>query len=570
MEEEVVFDYASEASGKKTPLKKCTLDARPSKSACSTAKALRCVMVAGALLLVALLFMWKNFNGTRIVTDNPISTVDPFGGDFDIDELIRELNRNGEKIYLSSLTSEGADGCSVDTPVLPKGQPTVITFKTKENTEREAVVYVPDSYPTAVNGTAPRPVALMLLFHGLNNNCKHFLDSTGFMPYADHDGFVIASVCGSVGLLGVGWNAGMCCGFTDDNPDDVSLAKQVVEELSQILCIDKARVISAGFSNGAMLSEVLACEAPATFRAIASVGGVVEARPGNEAGLAACTAAAAKASSTARASVLLIHGTADALVPWGGNAILGFPPLLANLEGWRQRNGCTEETNTTISTETYTNTIYTHCNLSSAVPIRMAGAEAEQPVKRFHSDSYLDLRLMERKETAGQSAKVSVALTGRERFVSHVHPEYLRVGRWNRGATTQRTYKLDSRKARGHQRGLEAVERMKSQKSSHGTMSQGGQEDTYPLLRGQSLQEAHERCANGTHCQPYQSVSATGSKESRKVPMLRDVILRVPIGASQVELVRVDGGSHRWPRDKEFSTTDYIYEFGKRIFGSYS
>ncbi|KAG5464313.1 hypothetical protein LSCM1_00495 [Leishmania martiniquensis] len=577
MAERVVFDWAPEGSCAKAPVKEEALDASSPKSCRSSVKRLSCVIVAGILLLVVPLYIWKGFDEARVVPEDPVSVLVPLGGDLDIDGLIRELNTNGERVYLASLLSQVADGCSAETPVLPKGKQTVVTFKTKENTEREAVVYVPDSYPTMVDGAAPRPVALMLLFHGLNDNCRRFLEVTKFMPYADRDGFVIASVCGSMGFLGHGWNAGMCCGFLGDKPDDVALAKQVVEELSQVLCIDKSRVMSVGFSNGAMLSEVLACEVPATFRAIVSVSGVVEVRPGNEAGLAACTSAAAKASSTARTSVLLVHGTADTLVPWPGNVALGFPSVMADLEGWRERNGCTEETNTTISTDTYTNTIYMHCSvLRSAVPRWIPDEADVEMANCYEGDPVLDVDLVERKAVDARLAKATAAVAREGLRVSHANPEYLSVGRKHGMVTAQRTDKWRFSEAHCHRRGFEAVEQSKARGRNRTTLSSRGKAssgsgdkspDAFQL--GQWLREAH-LYADGTLSGLTQPFSRTAAKEIGKLPMQRDALSRVPLGASQVELVRVNGGGHHWPRDNDFSATDYTYEFGKRIFGRYN
>jgi len=63
-------------------------------------------------------------------------------------------------------------------------------------------------------------------------------------------------------------------------------------------------------------AETLACEAPDVFRAVASVSGVVELRPGNDAGLAQCDYDYGNISSPL--SVINIHGTLDFLVPWTG------------------------------------------------------------------------------------------------------------------------------------------------------------------------------------------------------------------------------------------------------------
>ncbi|AYU83842.1 hypothetical protein, conserved [Leishmania donovani] len=583
-EGEVVFDDASVASSEKTPLNKDMLDAPPRKDTRLRAKWLRCVTVAGVLLLIAPLYLWKNFHAMRAAGEDPISVVTPLSDNFDIHELIRELNDNGEKIYLSSLISKEADGCARDVPGLPRGKQTVVTFKTIENAEREAVVYVPKSYPTPVGGTAPKPVALLLLFHGLNDNCKHFMDATGFVPYAELDGFVLVSVCGSLGYLGTGWNAGMCCGFLEEKPNDVAFAKQVVTELSQSVCIDKTRVMAAGFSNGAMLAEVLACDAPEMFRAVASVSGVVEIRPGNDAALTACTAAVEKASSTVRTSVLMVHGTADLLVPWDGNKLLGFPSIVKNLEGWRERNGCTDETNTTISTDTYVNIIYANCSVGKrAGSLPASDEEHEESKTCLEDDPYWGLNSVANKTGDAPSGVEDAALVDRERCISRTEAEYLSVRRESKRHVTRLRHEWRSRDQRCQKRDRTKVEHAKAhekhddKKVYHTKDSIWNQHDGTDFhlrphlhLKEKPSQEGLHRHVAVNHRRLRHLPFGAVPKESCEVPVQRDGPLCLQDGISQVELVRVKGGGHSWPRDIDFSTTDYIYNFGIRVFGRYN
>lgn len=580
----MVFDDASVASSEKAPLSKDKLDVPPRKVTRSRAQWLSCVTVAGVLLLLAPLYLWNNFHAMRAAEEDSISVITPASDNFDIHKLIRELNENGEKIYLSSLITKEPDGCARDVPGLPKGKQTVVTFRTVESQEREAVVYVPTSYPSLVGGTDAKPVALLLLFHGLNDNCKHFLDATGFMTYAERDGFVLVSVCGSLGYLGRGWNAGMCCGFLGEKPDDVAFAKQVVAELLRSVCIDKTRVMAAGFSNGAMLAQVLACKAPESFRAAVSVSGVVEMRPGNEAALTACTAAVEKASSTVRTSVLMVHGTADPLVPWNGNMALGFPSIMKNLEGWRERNGCTEETNTTISTDAYVNTIYADCY----VPRRAASPptsdeDPEEPPTCFEDDLYWDADLVENTSGDAPAAVVDAALVDRERRMSPMEAEDLSVRRESRRLVTRLKHERRSRDQRCQKWVRTKVEHAKSHEKHDGKTVYSGKDSNWshheskdfhlrpqPHLKEKPSQEVLNRHVDVEHRRLHHLLFGSVPKERSEVPVQRDSTPRLQDGRSEVELVRVNGGGHSWPRDKDFSTTDYTYNFGIRIFGRYN
>ena len=88
-----------------------------------------------------------------------------------------------------------------------------------------------------------------------------------------------------------------------NNIDDVGFVRTLITELSKKLSIDQQRIYATGFSNGSMLSHVLACELSEHIAAIGAVDGVIMVPP--------CTPEAAM-------SVLVIHGTADPRSLWAG------------------------------------------------------------------------------------------------------------------------------------------------------------------------------------------------------------------------------------------------------------
>ncbi|RNF19960.1 putative CDC16 [Trypanosoma conorhini] len=327
--------------------------------------------------------------------------------------------------------NKGGHRCGA-TPAFPVNRQVLVKVRTTTG-ERQFVLYVPPAYTQRGNSK----VALQLLFHGLNDNCGRFLNTTGFVEHANRDGFIVASLCGSVGFVGVGWNSGTCCGFTSpDSPNDFEFAEKVVEVVAAGACVDPAKVMAVGFSNGAMMAEVLGCEKPKVVRAVASVGGIVELRPGNEAGLEACGRdIRADNPDGRRPSVLMVHGNLDLIVPVGGDKLLGFPPLKDNVAAWANFNGCGDNANVTFNTPKYTNEVYVDCD--------SAAATSEPRMRRY-------------------------------------------------------------------------------------------------LLRART--------------------AVTGYLTGQNVASLRRSI---------VEIVHAIYSGHSWPEDDEFSTTDYIYEFGKRVFSSY-
>jgi polyhydroxybutyrate depolymerase len=136
------------------------------------------------------------------------------------------------------------------------------------------------------------------------------------------------------------WNAGggqgnyICVsgGACTSGVDDIAYTRALLAQLGRQVDIDSRRVFATGFSNGAAMSQRLACEAAETFAAIAPVSGE------NQFALAGCT-------PVARVAVLDIHGTLDKCWPYAGGADgcleSGlYVSVAETLVGWAARNGC--------------------------------------------------------------------------------------------------------------------------------------------------------------------------------------------------------------------------------------
>ena len=261
---------------------------------------------------------------------------------------------------------------------IPSGVITTRSISRPEG-ERQYRVYVPKNY------TNQTPKPLVFSFHGLNDNCDNFITALGFMAYADSMGFILVAPCGSFGLLGIGWNAGTCCGQTSD---DISLTRNITSDIEANLCIDPAHRYTTGFSNGAMMSEVLACVASDIFRAAVSVSGVVEIKPGNAAGLAACDSAYAAAGNDV--AVLNVHGTLDFLVPWTGDELLGFPDIPTDMADWGKRAGCTSGPTQTFSKGTFSNQIWSGCRGNRTIELvkNVDGGHTWPKNKDFDTTAY--------------------------------------------------------------------------------------------------------------------------------------------------------------------------------------
>lgn len=93
--------------------------------------------------------------------------------------------------------------------------------------------------------------------------------------------------------------------------DDMRFISVLLDQLESEHCIDRNRVFATGFSAGAAMSQALSCWMPDRFRAVAGSGGM------NLTSLCPTSPAT---------DVLVIHGTADAIVPPGGSTVAFAPP----------------------------------------------------------------------------------------------------------------------------------------------------------------------------------------------------------------------------------------------------
>jgi polyhydroxybutyrate depolymerase len=167
--------------------------------------------------------------------------------------------------------------------------------------ERSYILYVPPSVDWS------RPVPLVFVFHGGTGNARSAANMSGFDSVADANGFLVVYPNGtgrfSDDVL-LTWNGGDCCGSArENNVDDVGFVRAMVADLQSRITVDPRRIYAAGMSNGALLSQRLACEAADLIAAIGPVSGTLNFAP--------CTPARP-------VSVIEFHGTADEHIPYDG------------------------------------------------------------------------------------------------------------------------------------------------------------------------------------------------------------------------------------------------------------
>jgi len=238
---------------------------------------------------------------------------------------------------------------------------------TRPEGPRHFYLYSPSSYSTH-NGSMSYP--LVLFFHGVSDTCEQYI--TQFSVYAfvgEVHQYHVGIMCGTLSSSNVvAWNAGMCCLGQNSSSiyvDDIIYTRTAVSMINSLVNVDNQRIYAMGHSNGAFMSEALACNASDIFSAIASNAGGTVLVPGNEAGIAVCDRMYGENST----SILLIHGTGDTSVPYDGNPNSGLPSVKRDFSAWSSRNDCSGSPVQTLNQGVATNLVYQKCRRGTQVEL---------------------------------------------------------------------------------------------------------------------------------------------------------------------------------------------------------
>lgn len=173
-------------------------------------------------------------------------------------------------------------------PVCAGSLPTVATRETVVTAEGER------SYLVAGPPAAIRPVGIIFDFHGTGSTAEQEAIYTRLSARGTERGYVVVTPQGERNPAR--WTVPGIPG-----PDDVIFVDDLTAALSERYCLGDLPRFATGISAGAAMSVQLACQS--AFRAIAPVAGVGLYRRCPEGG---------------PVSVVAFHGTADAIVPFGG------------------------------------------------------------------------------------------------------------------------------------------------------------------------------------------------------------------------------------------------------------
>lgn len=179
--------------------------------------------------------------------------------------------------------------------------------------QRFVLVHVPRAI------RAGERLPLVLALHGYGGSGPEMERYSGFSRVADRRGFVVAYPSSD----GLAWNATGAAGQSGD----IAFLERTIADLQRSGCIDPARVLATGVSNGGGMVVLAGCELSSEIAAIAPVAGGYDGQP--------------RCQPRRPLSVLEVHGTADQVVPYFGRgrrpAPDGLPPFV---NGWVHRDRC--------------------------------------------------------------------------------------------------------------------------------------------------------------------------------------------------------------------------------------
>ena len=184
-----------------------------------------------------------------------------------------------------------------------------------DGSTRTFVYYTPSTW------TEQQQLPLMIVLHGLTQTGGGVMDITQFNDLAEQHGFVVVYPDGE----NFAWNANM--NVTVSTADDLGFIESLATYFQNNLGTDPARQYLVGFSNGGFMSHKIACESSMCFAAIATVAGNM-----SDTTFADC-------APQFTPSILHIHGTADAVVPYNGGVGTGVS-VDQVMEKWRSFLNC--------------------------------------------------------------------------------------------------------------------------------------------------------------------------------------------------------------------------------------
>ena len=254
--------------------------------------------------------------------------------------------------------------CEVEAEAPPTPTPPPTLELDVNSVARSYHLHVPDSFQPGDEWP------LVISLHGLGGHGSIMDRRTGFNAIADDEEFIVVYPNGFDGS------------WVDAGPDslqqrldagiqDVQFIEELIDAIDAEYGVDPNRVYATGISNGALFSFHLACQLSERIAAVGLVAG------------ASISQVYDDCAPSDSVSYLALHGTADVIVPYGGDEIApGFPEIGRYQSAeeafafWVSHNNCeatptTEELpDTTSGDNTHIiRTTYTECQDGTSVEL---------------------------------------------------------------------------------------------------------------------------------------------------------------------------------------------------------
>ncbi|MDB5918883.1 MAG: hypothetical protein JWR40_3117 [Massilia sp.] len=183
--------------------------------------------------------------------------------------------------------------------------------------KRRYIVYTPASYASEPEKAFP----VVFNFHGGGMSMAEQMLYTQMNRAADRHRFIVVYPLG----IKQDWNVGFGMSYLEGT-DDIGFTEALLARLKQDYRVESERVYATGLSRGGFFSLRVAAQLPHLFAAVASVGGPMP------------EPVALNHSKPGRVGVLLMHGTADQVVAYGGKPT-GYLSAQDSYSYWLKQNG---------------------------------------------------------------------------------------------------------------------------------------------------------------------------------------------------------------------------------------
>ncbi len=226
---------------------------------------------------------------------------------------------------------------------------------------RNFIYYKPSTWD------ASQELPLLIVLHGLTQTAAGIMEITNFNTIAEENNFIVCYPDGNNNA----WNANM--NVSVSSTDDKGFIEKITAYFRLNFNTNPQKQYLCGFSNGGFMSHKMACESEDCFAAIATVSGNMS------------DTVYSNCNPKYLTSVLHMHGTTDAVVPYLGSITTGVS-VSQTMDKWQQFLSCNPNPNSldlpnpslldlsTVSRETYSN-----CNNSSLELIKIANGGHQWP-----------------------------------------------------------------------------------------------------------------------------------------------------------------------------------------------